>query len=108
MVAFKLSSTLKNELEERDFAISNRPTFVQGILYAILALVSAIPSLWLFTSAQTPQEVSKIVSEMPEEIALTIQILGIVQIILFITYWSKISWYKKVLENDEEQGNEDN
>lgn len=108
VVAFKLSSTLKNELEERDFDLNNRPTFVQGMFYAVISLLSVIPSIWIFMSATTTEEILKVASTMPEGFALAIQIVGIVQVIAFITYWSKISWYKKVLENDEGQGNEDN
>ena len=92
----------------RDFDITGKPTFVQGLLYAIISLIGVIPALVIGLSAKTPEEMIQATKVIPENIILAIEIIGIIQIILFITYWSKISWYKNILENDEKNPNEDN
>lgn len=106
-VAVKLSSSLKKELMDRDFDVANRPTFAQGMLYAVISLISVIPSLMIRMSATTVEEMMNATKEIPDNMAMAIEIIGILQIILFLTYWSKISWYKNVLEKDEQKEYED-
>ena len=108
VVVTRLSTSIKNEMVARDFDITGKPTFVQGLLYAIISLIGVIPALVIGLSAKTPEEMIQATKVIPENIILAIEIIGIIQIILFITYWSKISWYKNILENDEKNPNEDN
>lgn len=106
-VATKLSSSLKKELLARDFDVTQRPAFMQGMLYAVISLISVIPSLMIRMSAKTPEELINATKGIPDNVAMAIEIIGILQIILFLTYWSKISWYKNVLEKDEQKEYED-
>lgn len=108
VVATKLSLSIKKEMEARDFDISGKPTFMQGILYAIISVISVIPSIVIRLSAKTPEEMINATKAIPENLSIVIEVIGIIQIILFITYWSRISWYRNILENDEKRPNEDN
>ncbi|WP_069660059.1 hypothetical protein [Arcticibacter eurypsychrophilus] len=108
VVATKLSLSIKKEMEARDFDVSGKPTFMQGILYAIISVISVIPSIMIRLSAKTPEELINATKAIPENLSIVIEVIGIIQIILFITYWSKISWYKNILENDEKKPNENN
>lgn len=106
-VASKLSSSLKKELVARDFEVTQRPTLTQGMLYAAISLISVVPSMMIRMSATTAEEILSATKNIPENVAMAIEIIGILQIILFLTYWSKISWYKNVLEKDEQTNYED-
>lgn len=92
----------------RDFDITGKPTYIQGLLYAIISLIGVIPTVIILFSARTPEEIIQAAKVIPDNVVIAIEVIGIIQIILFITYWTKISWYKNILENDEKKPNEDN
>ncbi|EOR95904.1 hypothetical protein ADIARSV_0917 [Arcticibacter svalbardensis MN12-7] len=108
VVASKLSLSIKNEMVARDFDITGKPTYIQGLLYAIISLIGVIPTVIILFSARTPEEIIQAAKVIPDNVVIAIEVIGIIQIILFITYWTKISWYKNILENDEKKPNEDN
>lgn len=89
VVAVRMSQSIKNELESRNFEFEGNPTLVVGLLYSVLAgLVLFIP---------TPQDL--------KSYSIGISILGIVVIICFAQYWLKINWYRNILKNDTEDSN---
>jgi hypothetical protein len=82
-VALRLSQSLKDELDERNFEVKGKPTLFIGLAYAIVS------SSALFIPP--PKDV---------EHSLVYGIIGIAAIVTFVQYWMKINWYKKVLQND--------
>lgn len=90
-IALRLSQSLKEELDERNFEVQGKPTLFIGLAYAI------VWSLALFIPP------SKNVQH-----SLIYGVVVIAAIVTFAQYWMKINWYKKVLqddmvENDKEQ-----
>jgi hypothetical protein len=77
VVVTRMAKSISSELMDRGFEVEEKPGYNIGMAYAILAVSANIP--------------------MPIQIVGGI---GMVAFILFIQYWMKISWYKKVLEND--------
>jgi hypothetical protein len=82
-VAIRLSQSLKEELDERNFEVNGKPTLIIGLAYAIVS------SSALFIPP--PKDVQN---------SLLYGVLGIAAIVTFVQYWMKINWYKKVLQND--------
>ena len=82
-VAIRLSQSLKEELDERNFEVNAKPTLIIGLAYAIVS------SAALFIPP--PKDVQN---------SILYGILGIAAIVTFVQYWMKINWYKKVLQND--------
>lgn len=74
IVVIRMAASITNELVSRDYEVDENPGFAVGIAYAVLAVVANIP--------------------MPFSI---LGVIGIVGLILFIQYWMKINWYRKVL-----------
>jgi ABC-type Na+ efflux pump permease subunit len=74
----RLADSLQAELEERNFEISERPTYNQGIAYAAASAVTSLVAL-VFPAGG---------------------LLGIAALVLMIQYWVKANWYRKVLEKD--------
>jgi hypothetical protein len=82
-VALRLSQSLKDELDERNFEVQGKPTLIIGLAYAIIS------SSALFIPP--PKDVQH---------SLVYGVIGIAAIVTFVQYWMKINWYKKVLQND--------
>ncbi|HEX8376904.1 MAG TPA: hypothetical protein VF602_03740 [Pedobacter sp.] len=85
-VALRLSQSLKDELDERDFEVAGKPTLIIGLAYA---LISA--SALFIPQPKNVQDVQN---------GLLYGVLGIAAIVTFVQYWMKINWFKKVLQND--------
>lgn len=101
-VAIRLSESLKNELDDRDFEVSGRPTLLLGLAYAIISVLPIfLPAVTMpaNTAAPTPADLKNL---------LPSGILGLASIVLFIQYWIKIIWYKKVLVSDDKSDNSTN
>jgi hypothetical protein len=82
-VALRLSQSLKDELDERNFEVKVKPTLFIGLSYAIV---------WSSPLFIPP---SKDVQHN-----LIYGVIGIAAILTFVQYWMKINWYKQVLQND--------
>ncbi|MEJ6981136.1 hypothetical protein WG906_11780 [Pedobacter sp. P351] len=90
-VAFKLSQSIKNELDSRDFEVEGRPTLISGLSYAIIGFIYLVLSLVILFNPQKSES----------DLAVGFNILGLLVIVTFVQYWMKVIWYKKVLQNDE-------
>lgn len=109
-VVWNMSGSLKQELEERNFDISSRPTFLPGIIYSAITLIMTV-TVFIIPFMDMAKEMMQNRQEHPEaslnnnELALVgLGLLGLVRIICFIQYWSKTNWYRKVLVNDQTEG----
>lgn len=91
-VAFKLSQSIKNELDSRDFEVNGEPTLFSGLSYSIIGTIYLILSLVILFNPQ----------EKESNLAVAFNVSGLLVIVTFIQYWMKVIWYKKVLQNDEE------
>ncbi|MDF3077911.1 MAG: hypothetical protein K0S09_1800 [Sphingobacteriaceae bacterium] len=76
-VVYRLSSSIENELHDRNFEVTERPGYAQGMGFACIGIIVNLP--------------------MP---AFLVGILAIVGLVLFIQYWVKMNWYKKILRDD--------
>ena len=74
----RLSDSLKAEFEERNFDITERPGYKLGIWLSCLLLF-----------------INLFVYVVP-----IISLLVLPMLVLLIQYWTKINWYRKVLEKD--------
>lgn len=93
VIISKMASSLRNELEDRDYEIEENPGFRIGMFVAIVPFLTYVFYLIDFFVIKN------------QVITLIIGTLGIMRLIFFIQYWMKISWYRKVLEtNATEQG----
>lgn len=106
-VVTAISSSIKRELEERNFEVTDRPGFVSGMFYSVIYLIAAIaPYIMAATGVQafTMEDVTAISSgnlSVKGWFFVALGILGLLQLIFFIQYWMKINWYKTVLKNDD-------
>lgn len=76
-VVYRLSSSLENELHERNYEVTELPGYAQGMGFACIGIIVNLP--------------------MPMVI---VGILAIVGLVPFIQYWFKMNWYRKVLRDD--------
>ncbi len=76
-VVYRLSASLENELISRNYEVTEKPGLYQGLGFAAIGLMINLP--------------------LPQ---MAVGILGLIGIVLFIQYWIKINWYKKVLSED--------
>ncbi|WP_207429572.1 hypothetical protein [Pedobacter sp. SYSU D00535] len=79
-----MSKSLSDELEDREYEVEEKPAYQAGMSYAIVSCLAIIPSLL----------------PLPSSFAAVAAVIGLLQIIFFIQYWAKISWFKNVLRND--------
>ena len=79
-VVFRMGSSLENELRDRNFDVTEKPGYIQGLGFACIGIIVNIP--------------------MP---APFVAILAVIGLIWFIQYWMKMSWYRKVLQEDVDQ-----
>lgn len=82
-VVYRLSASVENELHDRNFEVTERPGYAQGMGFACIGIIVNLP--------------------MP---TIVIGILAIIGLVLFIQYWSKMNWYKNVLQEDVSQTEE--
>lgn len=85
-VVIRMSQSIKNELDSREFEVEGNPTLYVGLSYAILS------SIILFVP--TPKDLNYSVG---------MGILAIAIIVAFVQYWMKIVWYGKVLRQDSDE-----
>ncbi|WP_207421695.1 hypothetical protein [Desertivirga brevis] len=90
-VVIGMSRSIANELKSRNFEEENSPALIPGIVYAILGLISFI-ILGL--------EMNGI--KIPATFAPLVAVIGFSQIFFMVQYWSKVTWYKKILQSDDE------
>lgn len=76
-IIYRLSNSIGNELLDRNYELTEKPGYNLGMGFAIIGVLIVIP--------------------MPPAI---LGILGLIGIVLFIQYWVKINWYRKVLKDD--------
>ncbi|WP_423147608.1 hypothetical protein [Rubrolithibacter danxiaensis] len=83
-----MAASLSNELLHRNYEVEEKPGYNIGFAAAIMPFITF--AFMVFGQKQfTIQTLS-----------LIIGVLGIIRLILFIQYWVKINWYRKVLENE--------
>lgn len=105
-VVWGMSASIKKELEERDYEVDARPTFLPGIIYAVITLAMSIMVLTLpfMDMAKEIMENRTKHPEAPltahEQTFLILGAIALVRIIFFIQYWIKTNWYRKVLINN--------
>jgi hypothetical protein len=85
-VVIRMSQSIKNELDSREFEVEGNPTLYVGLSYAILS------SVILFVP--TPKDLNY---------SLGVGVLAIAIIVAFVQYWMKIVWYGKVLKQDSDE-----
>lgn len=82
--------SIKNELQSRNYDVIKRPAFVSGIVYASLTALGIIPLL-----LKIPFNM-----QIPETWMMFFGLLGLLQIFSLIDYWRKVSWYMKIIRNE--------
>ncbi len=82
-VVIRMSQSIKNELDSRDFEVEGNPTLYVGLTYAILS------SIILFVPV--PKDLNY---------SIGVGVLAIAIITAFVQYWMKIVWYRNVLKHD--------
>jgi len=85
-VVIRMSQSIKNELDSREFEVEGNPTLYVGLSYAILS------SIILFVPA--PKDLNYSVG---------MGVLALAIIVAFVQYWMKIVWYGKVLRQDSDE-----
>jgi hypothetical protein len=93
VIISRMASSLKNELEERDYEIEENPGYNIGMLVAVIPFLTYIFYLVDYFIIRN------------QVITIIIGTLGIMRLIFFIQYWMKISWYRKVLETNATEEN---
>ena len=86
VVAVCVSSSLRKELDERNYDVKGQPTLILGLVYALLSCSA------LFIPV--PKDIKD-----PSN-STVYGILGLAVIVFFVQYWMKINWYKTVIRND--------
>ncbi|WP_374166145.1 hypothetical protein [Arcticibacter sp. MXS-1] len=77
-----ISNSIREELLSRDYEVTDRPTYLSGILYSIALCFD----LLIFI--------------IPKDQITFFGIAGLLQIIFFVQYWNKVSWYKNLLQTE--------
>ena len=83
-----MASSIKNELEDRDYEVEENPGYNIGLLVAVIPFLTYV--FYLIDLFLIKNQV----------ITIIIGTLGIMRLIFFIQYWMKISWYRRVLETN--------
>ncbi|WP_207536344.1 hypothetical protein [Desertivirga arenae] len=91
-VVIGMSRSIANELKSRNFEEEANPALTPGLLYAALGLISFI-ILGLEINGM----------KVPSSYAPVVAVIGFSQIFFMVQYWSKVTWYKKILENDDQE-----
>lgn len=105
-VVIAVSSSLRNELEDRNFDVTERPGLVSGMIYSVISfLVGSAPYILMAAGIEvlSTEELTKISEghvSSGQGLIIATGILGLLQLIFFIQYWMKISWYKNILKKD--------
>jgi hypothetical protein len=86
-VITSISSSLHKEFTDRNFEIEDRPGYLYGMMYAVLSLFSSI------------------IVMIDPSLILVAGVLNLTGLVFFVLYWTKINWYKKVLEDDQAETN---
>ena len=97
-VVIGMSKSISNELRSRNFEEEKNSALTPGLLYAVLGLVSFLILALEFNGVTIPSSLTALIA-----------VIGFSQIFFMVQYWTKIAWYKKILENDdfENSGNQD-
>jgi hypothetical protein len=86
-----MSKSIADELKSRDFEEVKRPAFTSGVIASCLViLLLALQVTVLFVPLKP----------------IYLDIIGVISLlhlVFFIQYWTKINWYKRILEQDTEQ-----
>lgn len=90
VVVSSVTVSIKNELQSRNYDVIKRPAFVSGIVYASLTVLGIIPLL-----LKIPFNM-----QIPERWMMFFGLLGLLQIFSLIDYWRKVSWYMKIIRNE--------
>lgn len=90
IVVTGMSKSIERELVSRDFEEVKQPTYVLGMVFAVL---SVVPVLTLFP--------------IPASLTPVVGVAGFSQIFFFVQYWMKINWYKTVFQGDENPAKEE-
>lgn len=88
-VAIRLSQSLRNELLDRDFEVKGYPLLVLGLAFSLIT-----PAILLLPA---PKDLENIQND-PNFIPLAIH--NFASVLIFIWYWMKINWYRRVLIDD--------
>jgi hypothetical protein len=88
VIISKMASSIKNELEDRDYEVEENPGYNIGLLVAVIPFLTYV--FYLIDLFLIKNQV----------ITIIIGTLGIMRLIFFIQYWMKISWYRRVLETN--------
>jgi hypothetical protein len=85
VVVVNVSNSIRNELADQEYEVDGRPTFLRGIIYAILnILIGCTPYIGLSKELILPVTGG----------------LSLLLLIFFFSYWSQVNWYRKVLSGD--------
>jgi hypothetical protein len=82
------STSISKELKDRHFEDEKNPAFFPGITYAILALSVYIGFFLVFNNL------------VPVYAGQIVALLYFSKVFFMVKFWSKITWYKRILEED--------
>jgi len=88
IIVFRMASSLKNELLTRDYEVDENPGYKPGLAAAslpFLIYLIYIVDLYVFSHPY---------------ITFAAGFFSLLRIVFFVQYWMKMSWYRKVLEED--------
>lgn len=88
IIIFRMASSIKNELSARNYEVDENPGYRVGLTAAVLPFLMYLLYIVEFYVVSIPY------------LSFTVGFLGIMRIIFFVQYWMKMSWYRKVLEED--------
>jgi len=92
-VAFRLAESIKKELENRDFDVQGQPTIVLGLIFSLISIST------LFIPVPTAATTTS---------SIIYGVAGMAALIVFVQYWSKISWYRQLFIKDSEESEANN
>lgn len=88
IIVFRMASSIKNELIARDYEVDENPGYKAGLTAAVLPFLMYLLYVVEFYVVSLPY------------LSFTVGFLGVMRIIFFVQYWMKMSWYRRVLEED--------
>src|SRR5690606_35975945 len=88
IIVFRMAFSIKNELLSRDYEVDANPGYQSGLTAAVLPFLIYLVYVTEFYITSLPY------------LSFVIGFLGIMRIIFFVQYWMKMSWYRKVMEED--------
>lgn len=83
-VVLGVAYSLRDELISRDYDVREKPALISGLGYSVISCLSLIPYF----------------VEIPKNWLWALGAIGVLEIIFFVQYWTKISWYKTILRED--------